>query len=255
MDNAKQKSVNPSPCLTPDQLVAYKENRISLAERNEIERHVAECELCQDALEGLDQYADINTFKKDLHVLNKDIQNQLFPSTAKKNNWKIYSSIAAVLIIAVLSVYSIFIKKSLPEIILEEYFAPYPNTIPLLRGEENQGDIDNAMIAYEIKNYVEALDILLTILQKDADHDAANFYAGNIFLYQQAPNQAIVFLKKVIQSESIQYSEPALWYLGLAYVMNSDMSNARSVFKELYTHDGLYKEQSEQIISLLDNSS
>jgi TolA-binding protein len=53
-----------SHCISSDALVRYRDNRLSSTEKFEVERHLVDCKLCSEALEGMSQLS--NT-----HVLNE----------------------------------------------------------------------------------------------------------------------------------------------------------------------------------------
>ncbi len=44
---------NETGCIRKDQLLAYRDHKLSGNEKHEVEEHLVDCMLCSDALEGL----------------------------------------------------------------------------------------------------------------------------------------------------------------------------------------------------------
>jgi tetratricopeptide (TPR) repeat protein len=242
-------SYHTSSCLSLEQLIAYVENRLSSQERSRIEKHLKDCKLCSDAVEGVNLTSDKGKAGFIVKSLEKEIHNRLSSGRVKKYNLIKYYSIAAILLIAVLSSLYLFNKKSPSEEIFAEYFKPYPNTIPLLRGNKAIAELQEAMMEYEHENYDPALKILQKILDAKPEFMVAHFYSGISNLCLDKPQQAIIHFKIVIEDRNNDFKEQAEWYLGLAFIKNNDIKSSKLSFQEIINKDGIYKEKSVQILN------
>ena len=69
-------------CPAQQQLLNYVQGKLSAAEQHEVEKHVADCELCSDALEGLAAIPQ----KERLPVMVRQMKWQLLRKLRKKNH-------------------------------------------------------------------------------------------------------------------------------------------------------------------------
>jgi len=75
---------SPSSHLTTGQMLDYLRHRITKEEAHEVERHLADCEMCSDAIEGLkklDADAKIQNITAELHKMarkRKVVRRKLF---------------------------------------------------------------------------------------------------------------------------------------------------------------------------------
>jgi tetratricopeptide (TPR) repeat protein len=240
-----------TPCLTLDQLTAYAGNRISAQERIEIEKHLLDCALCSDALEGLELFGNKDSIKEQVEVLNKEIHNYSISRRSHRINRKFYCSFAALFVLALVSVIYLLNKKPSYEPLFAEYFRPYPNMIPLVRGEESAGKLESAMIEYERENYKECLRILNNLLDRKPDNDTVNFYIGISSLCLNDPTSAISYLQKVTDNKKSDLIDQAAWYIGLAYLKEKKIEAAKASFNKLCSKDGDFKQKSIAIVNLL----
>jgi hypothetical protein len=70
------KKLPSDPCLTQEQITAYIDGNLSVAEQHACERHMVDCELCEDAVEGL-------ALVKDRSVLASPIRTSETPAEGK----------------------------------------------------------------------------------------------------------------------------------------------------------------------------
>jgi tetratricopeptide (TPR) repeat protein len=238
------------PCLTAEQLAAYHRNRVSGQERFEIENHLSECPLCSEALEGLASAGSKTNFKHDLSGLQASYKKRFHPEKLKQIYWKPIFAAAAILVLVFTSLFTL-VRQPSHESLFMHYFQVYPNTTPLVRGNESAGMMENAMMEYEAKNYADALNILSDVLLTDPDNTAALFYTGILYLTLKQPDLAIPYLKRVTTGSN-DFLQPAAWYLGLAYLRDKKISLARTAFQEIAGKDGLYQEQAINLLKKMD---
>jgi tetratricopeptide (TPR) repeat protein len=236
-----------SDCLTLEQLTAYAEERVSAEERFVIEKHLVDCELCSDALDGFALLQEKGGIQDRIKLLNEDIGRTASTYRARKRNRRIYYSLAAAIVVAFTAV--LYFRAPAPSYapLFAEYFKPYPNMIPIVRGEGSSGALESAMAEYENANYGEALTILKTLIAGEPQNDTASFYAGVSSLCLNDSRSAIVFLQNV--SEHSGLTDQTTWYLGLAYLKQNDMDAAKGCFGKLSSKEGIFKQRSIEMLS------
>lgn len=95
-----------SPCLSRRILLDYAENRLSPKEMHEAEKHMIECEFCNDAAEGLALFQGSGS---EAHIIEAALKTKN-SSTKKQKSFILYSGIAASFLIfmsAVIILYQI----------------------------------------------------------------------------------------------------------------------------------------------------
>jgi uncharacterized small protein (DUF1192 family) len=239
-----------SDCLTPEQLLAYAEDRTSSEERFVIEKHLVDCELCSDALEGLAVLSKTSNLQDRIKVLNDNIAKSAASYNARKRNRRIYYSLAAAIVIAFTAVLLFRSRTPSYEPVFAEYFKPYPNAIPIVRGEESNSPLESAMAEYEDANYGEALAILKTLIISQPKNDTANFYAGISSLCLNDARFAVAFLHNV--SEQSGLADQTAWYLGLAYLKQNNVDAAKAQFTKLSSREGRLGQRSIEILHRLN---
>lgn len=96
-DNKTYHQLPQDPCLTQDQILGYLDGTLSPREQNTCERHMVDCEMCSDALEGLQ-------LVKDRAILNAPLPAHPEKEEAKviplgKPNKRIWYAAAATVVI------------------------------------------------------------------------------------------------------------------------------------------------------------
>ncbi|GEM_PF-3060646 len=98
----KSKIFETRNCLSRDELVNYASGKYGGKQKNIIERHLLDCELCTDALDGMDQMEDPSK----LHGYSSEIllaQKPLGVEKKKSHVRPVYLAVAAVICIFILS--------------------------------------------------------------------------------------------------------------------------------------------------------
>jgi len=87
-------------CLSPEILSAYAENRLSNEDRYLVEKHLTDCELCSDALEGISQIKDKSGLKNIFAELQQEINKRIEKKERKvlHVNFRMRLAAAAILI-------------------------------------------------------------------------------------------------------------------------------------------------------------
>jgi len=66
-----------SSCLTNNEMLEYLSGKLSDSEKRKIEMHIADCEMCNDELEGLSNMKDSDQLSSIIHSVNSDIDKYL----------------------------------------------------------------------------------------------------------------------------------------------------------------------------------
>jgi len=235
-------------CLTLDQLINYSEKSTSEKEQNEIEEHLKECNFCSDALEGITLTSGKEKVKDTVNSINHEIHERVSSMQIKKSGWRIYYSIAAILLLTIVSSIYLFFGRQSHNQTFDKYFKPYPNSVPLLRSAEPSSTLQKAMIEYEVENYERSQKLLVDIPSGESNYITAQFYLGVSNLCLNQSYQAIINLKAVVEDNNNDLKEPALWYLGLTYLKNKDIENAKSIFQKIVSINGIYRQKSLQVL-------
>ncbi len=91
-----------SDCLKEEQMLLYIQGKLNFAEQNKAERHLLDCELCSDALDGLRLIPDEN-ISRTIASLNQQIDNRVKQKEVKIIPFYSWVRIAAVLVLITIS--------------------------------------------------------------------------------------------------------------------------------------------------------
>jgi len=188
--------------------------------------------------------------KKELKVLEKEerTKSKVIPLHLKKSTW----AIAASLLLIITFTLIITNNNKSPEKLFLAYYEPHPNVInPSERSADSLDNFSIAMRFYSAKQYEKAVELLEAGAIKDPDNIALKFYLALSNLSLANNNKAIEDLKIVIKTGHPTLSEPAQWYLGLAYLRLSQFTEAKSIFSSINSKGGLYSDEAAKILNQL----
>ena len=252
--NVKNSETNFSDgCLSFDQLMAFSNKTLSSHQRKKVEKHLLGCRFCADAVEGMDSFSDRHKAASIINSINKDVQTRLSQRSPKKQNWKKYYAVAAILLITLISVFYIIQQQPVHQALFSEYFKAYPNTIPLTRGQQSVNILKQAMQQYELENYTSALNILNTIVSNDPENQIALFYAGICFLKLDESSNAITNFQKIVNTSDSEFRDQALWFLGLSYLKNKKLENAKQILNQIVKEGEKFSEQSKELLNKINS--
>ena len=243
----------PTPCLTADELFLYVDNQLAGRELHRVEKHILDCALCSEAVESLTLQMDRATLKARAASLSEAVRQHHITAPFRMPRSAIYFAIAAVLVMGILSVLSVFNRSPRSEErMFAAYYKPYPNNIPLLRGEGTDSLLQSAMSAYEIKDYDNATRLLQALLAGGQENVAARFYLGNALLSLDQPALAVKHFQQVLLREDSKLQEQAEWYMALAYLKMKEPDRAKSILAEVKAKRGIYMKQSTELLGRLN---
>ena len=257
MENHKAQSSAPDvfPCLSFDELLAFSSKNISSSRKNELENHLAHCSLCSDAIEGIANVADRDQIRPIIRSLSDSVHRRTTQLTDKQRNWKIYYRVAAVLFIAFSVSLYLLNQKPQHEILFATYFKPYPNIIPITRGESAEIMLKRGLAEYEFENYEQAVMILEDVIKSEPANAAAHFYLGVSLLCLNRSDQAIRNFQAVLQMDNNEFSGQAQWYLGLAHLRKGELDQAKLILQNLQSEHPRNEQQVKELLNSIEKLS
>jgi len=144
MNNDINKIFTPSACPSEDMLLLYAEGKLSETEKKEIEKHLIDCEMCNDEVEGLMLIGD----QSNINVIESEINtriDKLLVQQKKTNFSFIFKIAASILLFAGLSTIIYFQFKNVKHIDIAEY---------------NETDIEEKNISEEESGVIDSIEII-----------------------------------------------------------------------------------------------
>jgi len=239
------------------------------AEELAVEQHLADCNKCHKKL------AEINEFTRWI----QHHQDILVPRNAAVvqgwwgRTWTWHRGMAAAaVILAMISGPSLLVSY-VAEVQKARFGFEAPR-IDMLKGlGENSLDFQSGVVAFQEKNYRQALPHFSTYLKHSPDNFDANFFSGLCYLELSKQNlagipfkldrdqasQGIRHLEKARQIAAdlqakignVRYFADSLYYLGKAYFMIGDSRQARQCFQAYLKIDEPLLPHREEVQSLL----
>jgi tetratricopeptide (TPR) repeat protein len=272
------------PCLAFEQMLGYVEKTLSPAKRAEVEKHLTACEFCSEALEGFAAFPEKARLRPMVESVNEQIQARYAveaepeagPSLAERlqsvvdairrgleriidtlamprHNLRLAYVVASVFLVGIVSV--LYLGQDQPtKKLFAEYYQRYPNIASSVRGELTEGKLQDALQQYDAGDYKAALKLLQEILAAEPDNAAANFYAGVSYLKIEESARAVFNLQKVIALGEAKFSEPAEWYLALAFLQQNDLEKTHATLEIIIAKDHVNKAQAIKLLERLRSS-
>lgn len=99
--------LNQSGCLSREAVLAWLENRLSPGEKIVIEKHLAECTLCREAIEGFES-SDPSRVRAAFADINTNMQQRLLQQERKGLSRRMKLSLAAAVLLMLIGIFSVF---------------------------------------------------------------------------------------------------------------------------------------------------
>jgi tetratricopeptide (TPR) repeat protein len=136
----------------------------------------------------------------------------------------------------------LFLLKTDPnEKLFMAYFQADPGLVTAMSSASNY-EFDRAMVDYKSANYQEAIARWEKLIQDKPENDTILFFLGSSHLALKKADPAIFYLDAVASNENSNFQKDAIWYLGLAYVLEGKEGRAVEI---------LSKSQNPKAIELL----
>ncbi len=191
---------------------------------------------------------EIIDLREKLDKIQKDFKKNKQRAIIKKPVL-LFTACAVISILIVTSIL-IFDKTYSNDELYEKYYTHYDAGIQT-RGVEKT-NIDNytqALIAYDNKQYVEAIDLLNRISDTSQTHTIAKeYFTGLSYMELKKYDEAIKHFNTISNDYQNALHENVTWYLGLCYIKTRHNKLAVKQFRELIRDNSCYKKQSLDIL-------
>ncbi len=225
-------------CLTPQEILKYRQGNLSPNELRRIENHLAQCEFCSEAVEDIEEFS-VESIERDFADLKAKAKKFNKPKLAQ-----IFYYAVAVMLIG-FSFLLGYLSGSENERIFYKYFSPYPDIVVHERGELKKDLLLTALNFYRLENFDEANKLFDKLLAK-TKNDTALFYNGISLLALDEPEKALENFKLLITNGNNKFLKEALWYAGLAYLLEGKIMEAKKLF-DLIKNDPEYSRKIKSI--------
>jgi TolA-binding protein len=163
-----------------------------------------------------------------------------------------YVSLSAAAVISAFILLRTLLPSSDPEKLFKSNYEPFKAVSSITRSAES-GETDaysSALEQYRLGNYQTATAGFSTAILKDTSSIAPRFFMGLAQMGMGNYDQAVNLLSG-ISGRSGEYHKEAVWYLGLAYLMEGEKEKAAGCFGLLAQSPGFYSERAGKIFRRL----
>lgn len=239
-------------CLSFDSFAAYASGRGTAAERREIEEHLAACLFCSEAMDGMEAVGDPETAGKTVSELNLRARASR-PSRApgRRRGRVLALGLAALVPVAVVVLLAVLPRGPETKSLFDSYFEPYPNTVPLFRGQEQAGWLENAMAEYDAGNYRGSRVLLETLLAREPENATAHFYAGVSSMAMNDDRSALSHFRRAALARGSDWELQSAWYAALCHVRQDDTADALALLDTLRLAGGPFSRESAELTGRL----
>ncbi|APY07783.1 hypothetical protein BWZ20_05490 [Winogradskyella sp. J14-2] len=163
----------------------------------------------------------LDRFHNDLTANDKDTIS--FNPKVKSLQWK-KIAVAAAFIIAAGSFW--FLNRKSNAQLYADFYTPDPG-LPTTMGTNDNYAFYEAMVSYKQGHYREALKTWTNGLKTKINNDTLNYFVGSALLADKKENEAVSYFQNVTKQEHSIFKSEAYYYLGLIYLKNNNIENAR----------------------------
>lgn len=221
-----------------------------------------ELELYKLLFQGIELEGKITKFSMHLNALRTTSSAPISAPAAKKQvSRKTGASVktiqrwiagaAAVVLLLVGSYW--YLNDDSTETLYSKYYQVYPGSVQksIVRGDTINSLEEQAMQAYEARNYSRAAALITSVIQTKPEDPDWPFYLGISYLELNNFEQAEKYLKISATSPQSMYSKQARWYLALAYIKNNEKAKAKEILNTLKLQTGVYSDKAKQLVEQL----
>ncbi|HBX52785.1 MAG: hypothetical protein A2275_08825 [Bacteroidetes bacterium RIFOXYA12_FULL_35_11] len=106
--------------------------------------------------------------------------------------------------------------------------------------------IDEAMQAFENKNYSKAADLFEEIIKNEPANNKAIYYCGLSFYNAEKINKSIKLFEALLNMSVSVYTEDAGYYLSLIYIKKNENEKAKKLLQDIISKNGKRKADAEK---------
>lgn len=214
-------------CLTKAEIKAYLDKTLSEQERFEVENHLLDCNMCEDAIDGYIQYP-------------QELQQASYTSSSMKK----WFSIAASIFFLALGGFAIFQYKfaNRSDSVFAQFYQK-PNWDNQTRGDEASSAYSEAIQNYNQGLYQAAVPSFDSLLKNHEEDNQIRLYKGIAHLEMHQYEEAEKELGTV-RINSDLYFEEACWYLALLHIKMKKTQEANAYLDEIIElENSFYQDQ------------
>jgi TonB family protein len=174
-DELKHSVFKSTDCISEQTMFDYIDNKLAAKERHLVEKHLLDCELCADAMEGLELVKDRNK----IALVNQEIDKRIIPIVKTEAkvvsiNYKMITGIAASLLLLIGGVF--FFKQYADKGMQEKDVAvltqtPPPAVAEIPKEEEQKPEGKDATLKEEKKREIDLPSTKVSKLEADKKPD------------------------------------------------------------------------------------
>ncbi|PKD19445.1 hypothetical protein APR41_15915 [Salegentibacter salinarum] len=184
------------------------------------------------------------------HVSLKERLQKLEKKPTNKKSWYLYAAAVTILIV----IGSLFYNLKTNDQLYAENFEAYPNVISL--STRSEVSIENkeseAFKLYDAEKFNKAAIAFQDLYEKN-EKDYLRFYHGVSLLAKNNTIEGIEVLEGYDwQEQQSDFTIPAFWYVGLAYLKLEKTSEARNYLKKVALSDSQLRSQAQRLLKQLD---
>lgn len=224
-----------------EELLFQKEVEQSIKELIEENLFIKNLEIAhQEYLESLKKNKKVSIFNRYYSLLPKE--KRIRPI------W--YSAAAIAVIVFGVALYLVYQNNLVkPEKIYSEYKTEY--SIPQMQRSANDlktNELNFALQLFSEKQYMDAIIAFDRLISQNKYLPTVFYFKGLALLELGQINNAIEYLKKASQYKESEFVAEIEWNLGLAYLKNNDLENAKIQFEIVKDNYQFYAEKSKEIL-------
>ena len=227
-------------CLSEQEIDSYLNAKLSDAARFEIENHLVDCRLCNDAIQGFSIAAKSSLSSPILEELKENftsppiIADDIPVARIRSNKFQ-WFALAAAIALTILAL-NVFWTQDRDLRLYKKYYSSYvPESISGTRtvGPTIRPEYEQAVTPYLKDQFSESAIRLNAYVRKYPDDFKAHYLLGMSYLETEEFDLAVIHFT-LARFNSELYYEDATWYLALAYLAQNKGGFALDLLDQLH---------------------
>ncbi len=231
-----------------DRLEKYINNQLTEADKEVLEDELKNDPLLQEKLDQLKNASEA-TESYGLKLKLNQIHSDLYPENQKTNSRKFYYYAAAACIFLVTIGWWFSSSVQSSDELYSKHFEIYPDYVSSRTVDTNE--IKAAFEYYNTGKFQKAASEFEKLHQNNSQNIDVPFYLGLSHLNDNQTNNAIKYLTDVVANND-KYRQQARWFLALAYLKGSQLTEAKAILKNIKAADFRFQE-AQQLISEINH--
>ena len=221
---------------------AYVLGGMSAAERDAIEKEMAN----DAALRVEVELQRENTLAVELGGMERMLKSVSAEhkgrASSRNTGWSRYLKYAAVITIVLSGAFWVLTRSSTNERLFAEHFTADPG-LPVAMSATDDLAFQDAMVAYKLSDYEEAIGKWSLLLQAKPTNDTLRYYIASARLAGGDARSAIQLFEGLAAEPASAFQGHSQWYLFLSYIRVGDVAKA----KVMAVDDPIYGERASAI--------